>query len=252
MRLALIPPVSLIDDIFNTNYQMVLPHLDDEHYTTAYMSARKRGDFLILDNGAAEGETPRFEALMDIANDYMVNEIVVPDVLGDMQQTLKCVEDFGHFITNPSVSYQDGYGFMGVVQGRTMDEIYQCLDLYNSLDWITTIGIPRILLETLDSPESRVGVARFIAENYGPRFSMHLLGTSPRHIRELSRFGADFEAAGVRGVDTSAPYNYANVGKFIDHWDNISRPGEYFHLDAHHFGHVQVKHNLEVMQQWVS
>src|ERR1700748_2794438 len=125
MRLALIPPVSLIDDIFNTNYQMVLPHIAHLNYIAAYRSARKRGDFLILDNGAAEGETPSLADLMTAAQDYMANEVVVPDVLGDADQTRALAEDFGEFIER--YHFNDLFGYMGVVQGRTIDEIYQCL-----------------------------------------------------------------------------------------------------------------------------
>lgn len=251
MRLALIPPISLIDDIFRTDYQLVLPHIVDPRYIEAYHAARKRGDYVMLDNGAAEGEMPNRHNLMACAFGMMVNEIVVPDVLGDIEGTMREVTSFDDFLEEEVGSQRIEFNYMGVVQGQTYDDVRKIIDFYNSCDWITTLGIPRILLETLDAPEARVGVARYIAETYGSRFALHLLGTNPRYIRELERFRDDFKSAGVRGVDTSGPFNYANVGKFIDHFDNISRPGGYFHLDEHHFGAVQLKHNLEVIQEWV-
>jgi hypothetical protein len=249
MRLALIPPVSLIDDIFRTDYQLVLPNIADERYAEAYRSARKRGDFVILDNGAAEGLMPDYDSLLGIAFDLMVNEIVVADVLGDTLGTMREVEDFGKYLKGHERDLTQ-FGFMGVVQGQTWSDVCSIVDFYSRLDWITTLGIPRILCDSLGEPDARVGVVRHIREGFGSRFALHLLGTNPRRIRELSRFREVYTELEVRGVDTSAPYNYANCGKFIDHFDNISRPGEYFSLEAFHFGIVQLKHNLEVMQEW--
>jgi hypothetical protein len=249
MKLALIPPFSLIDDIFRTDYQMLLPNIGNERYAEAYKATRKRGDYVILDNGAAEGVMPDYDTLMGIAFDQMVNEIVAPDVLGDSEQTIREVLDFDKYLRSHEHDVSQ-FNFMGVVQGQTWSDVCKVIDFYSRLDWITAIGVPRILCDTLGEPDARVGVVRTVQTDYGSRFQIHLLGTNPRYIRELSRFSSDFASLGVRGVDTSAPYNYANCGKFVDHFDSISRPGEYFHLDAHHFGSVQLKHNLEVMQEW--
>jgi hypothetical protein len=251
MKLALIPPVSLIDDIFRTDYQLVLPHVTDERYIEAYRSARKRGDYLILDNGAAEGGIAHLDHLFGIAFDLMVNEIVVPDVLGDYLGTVQEVQTFETYLKNHQHDFEQ-FNYMAVVQGQNWDEICSLVDFYSQINWVTSLGIPRILCDTLDDAGARVGVIRYVAETYGNRFQIHLLGTNPRYIRELVRFGPELDKWGVRGVDTSAPFNYANCGKFIDHFDSIERPGGYFQLDAHHFGRVQVKHNLEVMLEWTS
>jgi hypothetical protein len=254
VKIALIPPISLLDNIFRTDYQLLLPHLtNDMTYYDAYREARKRGDFLILDNGAAEGHKADNEELLATAEDIMVQEVVMPDVLGDLEGTKQEVLDFNEHLYRPTnIAELHDFRYMGVIQGQTWNDVITCIDFYNSFDHVTTLGIPRILLDTLGDPEARLSVCRNITERYGSRFALHLLGTNPNYIRELSRFGSEFVALGVRGVDTSAPFNYANCGKFVEHFDNISRPGEYFHLDQHHFDNISVKHNCQEMIDWVT
>lgn len=247
MKLALIPPKCFIEDIFRTDYQLVVPGTNN---LDSYREARKRGDFIILDNGAPEGEPVGYHALMNLAQDLMPNEIVIPDVLGDLNNTLVLLREFEVEIQQNN--WDREFSFMGVIQGESIQEIEDCLWQYACKAWIKSIGIPRHLIDTLGEPGIRASIATKISRVYGPRFAIHLLGTNKNYIRELSRFKLEFERAHVRGVDTSAPFNYANVGKFIDHWDRISRPGNYFNLEQHHFNIPCVKHNIEAVQEWVA
>lgn len=247
MKLALIPPKCFIDDIFRTDYQLVVPGTNS---IDSYREARKRGDFIILDNGAPEGKALDNHGLLNLAVSLMPQEIVIPDVMQNMGGTLTKLDEFESFIFE--TQYNLEFSFMGVVQGDNMNDIIACLHEYNKRAWIHTIGIPRHLIDTLGEPGIRATIATEIHRTYGSRFAIHLLGTNSNYIRELSRFKREFAEANVRGVDTSAPFNYANVGKFIDHWDRIARPGNYFDLEMLHFSIPCVKHNIEVTQEWVA
>jgi hypothetical protein len=82
MKLALIPPKCFIDDIFRTDYQLVVPGTNG---IDSYRESRKRGDFIILDNGAPEGQPLDNHGLMNLALTLMPQEIIIPDTMQDFQ-----------------------------------------------------------------------------------------------------------------------------------------------------------------------
>jgi hypothetical protein len=245
MKLALIPPISRIDDIFRSDYQLVLPNIDSIDYYEHYRTARRRGDYIILDNGAAEGAMISNRLLEDLATDLMVNEVVLPDVIADADNTKLAVENFAPFADHV-------FNYMAVVQGTTWDECIDLVEYYNTVDWITTIGIPRHLIETIESPEIRAALAQHFYDAYGPRFMIHLLGTAPSVINELHKHHTAFEYAHVRGVDTSAPFNYAWGGFMVARDNVVPRPEGYFQMPLSEIRNGLLEENIKTMQEWVN
>src|SRR5690348_15016690 len=178
MKLALIPPYSQMVTVYQTNYQLVLPeHLANKQYQEAYVTARRNGDYLILDNGAAEGQLLSHGELRSMALGLMVNEIVVPDVLGSMDDTLELAKTFFQFGVDTRFKY------MGVVQGKTYDECCACVEAYyETFGEITVLGIPRHLITTCDKDNIRSELALYIRRRH-PGYQVHLLGTNPEYIR---------------------------------------------------------------------
>lgn len=223
MRLALIPPIEHVNSIAHTDYQLLLPQLiTDPKYYRAYLRARRDGAFMILDNGIAEGiETNQVE-LHTRARQLMVNEIVVPDTLGDLEATINQAKQF-------EACARAEFRYMGVVQGQTLSECYDCIRIFSELPYIRTLGIPRHLLTTINE-DARALIVAFVRRNFGWRFAIHLLGTNRDYMNEFESYGQHYQDQGVRGVDTSAPFVYALAGASLLDDIRTDRPDNYFNL----------------------
>jgi len=252
MKLAVIPPLcwSYRYNESNDNYKLILPmHWQDQGHYDATMLNHRRGGFTILDNGVAEGMQTDFMELQNIARRYHVNEIVLPDVMGDMSATKEAVE-----AVREQISWNDPWGYMGVVQGTTFSDLCALADFYGSMQggWgIQCIGIPRHLLSTVD-PDIRYHVARHI-RSQDSRIGIHLLGTNPEHMDELRRLGDLYRGIQVRGVDTSAPFVYAqaHIASWIGGMNVIKRPEGYFDLKRSEFDRTVLIQNLDTVVRWV-
>lgn len=245
MKLALIPPYSQMNTIYRTNYQLVLPeHLNNKLYQEAYITARRGGDYLIMDNGAAEGELLSPGQLRSKALGLMVNEIVVPDVLGNMMETLQLVKEFFQ------LGVDHRFKYMGVIQGQTLDECCACVEAYYEEHGnITVLGIPRHLIDTCKDKTVRAQLALYIRQNC-PGYQVHLLGTNPSYIKELRDHATEFHAAGVRGVDTSAPFNYAWGAKSMLKGERCDRPEYYFDIALPTT--QSLDYNIQLLKAWTN
>jgi hypothetical protein len=252
MKLATIPPLCwpYRYNESSDNYKLILPmHWQNQHHYEASMLNHRRGGFTILDNGVAEGVQYDWAELQKIARRYYVNEMVLPDVIGDMSATKEAVE-----ATMEHISWMDPWGYMGVVQGTTFSELCALADFYGGLQggWgVQCIGIPRHLLSTVD-PDIRYHIARHI-RSQDSRIEIHLLGTNPVHMDELQRLGDLYRAIQVRGVDTSAPFVYAqaHIASWIGSDNVIARPEEYFDLKRSEFDKAVLAQNFDTLVRWV-
>lgn len=243
MRLALIPPYENANIIQHTDYQLLLPQcLENNRYVHAYRRARRNGSYLILDNGAAEAVETSPEDLMERAHEMMVNEVVVPDVMGDGAATLEAALAF-------SVHTCPQFNYMGVVQGSSWGECMDCIKGFSTLQYITTLGIPRHLLDI--SEDMRVTLVDHIRLKYGDRWQLHLLGMNRKYTNELISYGRAYRMWHVRGIDTSAPFIYAfNGTPLTSHGTILERPENYFERSISYMDTTYI--NLSIMKLWVS
>ena len=211
MQVAHIAPPSLCEDVSALGkYHLVLPHmlLTSEVYARVYWGAASRGDYVILDNGEAEGLAVNyaFNQLCMVAMSGDFKEIVLPDTMGDLNATMVAT---GTALTKiPMLVHDKKLSFMAVLQGQTMEELKMCLDFYTSLELrakITTIGIPRHVVGSVDQ-HARFEMAQLITEKY-PRFKIHLLGASPIWVDEVKDLVKLYPF--IRGIDTSLAFNAA-------------------------------------------
>lgn len=221
MKIAWIPPTSLLHYTNNTNYQLVLPQVlrADPSYAAHY--TRSDLGFKILDNGAAEGALASVEELFRWAKAISADEIVVPDVLHDLHGTVNAARNFEMY----TASYPD-YGYMAVAQGQSITEVIQCIDRFGELDYITTIGIPRHLVDK--GSQTRASLAEYTAKTLPDR-SIHCLGMNVRDTMEVERLA---KTGVVRGVDTSMPF-FLGMWGFDLRRDNCAgayRPTNYFQM----------------------
>jgi hypothetical protein len=259
VKLALIPPLSWLSTSTVTNYQLMLPHLlVDQRYADHYRALAARKDqYVILDNGEAEGKNHFSSAQLVGMGIYVrVNEVVVPDVIRDQVETLNRMSQFFkeiHDLRNDAFGKNDvnTLKYMGVAQGTNYKEVYDCIQMMMSLhkDRIHTIALPRHLLETTGDNTIRLSLAEDIKADH-PNKRIHCLGASPKwpmEMLELAKQGI------VDGMDTSMPYNWAYEAVRLNEakWE-IKRPTRYFSRPARNFDQDILHYNIGLCRRWAN
>lgn len=238
--IALIPPLSHIGDVLDTRTQLVLPSLWDRSvtYRNTYAETVRRGDLVILDNGAFEGTLWSTEALNKIARELRPTEIVVPDVMQSVRGTLDKVQEFQEQIL-------PGFRYMVVAQGLDYSEFFETVRGVVEKRWVRTIGIPKHMHTTLSNGHGssilvRHMLAAHIQRAYPGRFHIHFLGMSEFAREEM--YNRDL-AKGVRSIDTSLPYVYAKCSQSLATSKHVlTRTDDYF--DMHPIDRGLVERNI--------
>jgi hypothetical protein len=194
--LALVPS-ELIGD-----YHLLLPTLYPEGVYRKYYMKLATIDYLILDNGIAESRIVDFPHLLYMARSLGVQEVVLPDVMRNMDKTLRAVAQvFYHAFEN-----RHHFRFMLVCQGVGYGEAVQCAERAMNMfpGIIHSFGVPRHLLHTGGGTRSLV--VEMLRSRF-PQMPIHLLGTHPEYPMELFYHAQEFKQCGVRSCDTSLAWN---------------------------------------------
>jgi len=200
MKFALIAPLwaSTLVLQYRLSYHMVLSQYagDDSDYVRFYARAHERGDFIIVDNGAAEHAGLPFGQVLAAAERVDADEICMPDVLDDGPATARATWDAAHFV--PPCKR------MLIPQGKTWGEWSACLQQLEEIGG-RSIGIAK-RYEALAG--GRAHALRLIHDlGLTRKYDIHLLGFYEDPLRELSHIKA--MQMPVRGVDSGAPIAYA-------------------------------------------
>lgn len=250
MELALIPPVSLLGYTQLTNYQLALPHMfNDIRYMAWYRwLGLQEGQYTILDNGEAEGENIySAEELLFMRHMYRFDEVVAHDVIGDFEATVKRTTTF----LDVKLATNDDAKVGIVVQGDNMDECNRVIDYFAEHDRLASafevFYLPRHVLKF--DREARLKLAEKIHDVFDDKYEIHCLGTNPIWMQEVEELG---QQQIVRGVDTSAPFNYAFATTYIDMGAPVSRPDNYFDLPVDAFTSAVLDANIRRLKAWVN
>jgi hypothetical protein len=245
MKAALIPPKGYLYTTRKADYHLCLAQIAEPAYRDFYRNHIHRSAFLIVDNGAAEGDPVDSDELARVALEYGADEIVIPDVMRDAKRTLQALDDFienGYPDRLPSMSY------MFVAQGTYVLEVIECIA--SALKRMPlTIGIPRHLLETFDRVDARVDILKRFQDEFGTEIPVHLLGTSYLMPGEVLQVAQKFPW--VRGVDTSMPYNHAMASCDLRDRMSVTRPRNYF-TEIHYMSDDLLNRNIETYQGWAN
>ncbi len=243
MQVALIYPPALLKRYgATTKYHLVLPHLyQEKRYKDFYQKRSNEGDFIILDNGAAEGLEFGSKHLYTIAKGLGAHEIVIPDTLGDANDTIAKGLAFSRYT-------RDGYRYMMVAQGSTILEVMQTIDMIatdNKFMYVTAIGIPRLINQ--EDRHARFKVANFIEKHdYNRALEVHFLGAN-KHLDEVGYLA---ETGVGRGIDTSAPIYMGLDGYVLANMDPwFPRPKDYFSMSK---DHKVVRTNINTYLDWAN
>lgn len=218
---------------------MVLPHLfQQKRYRDFYHARSKAGDYIILDNGAAEGLQFGRKHLYYVAQEMGVHEIVVPDKLGDSNETIAMGLAFTRYT-------RAGYRYMMVAQGKNANECIQTLDMIMTdpkFLYVTCVGIPRLINH--EDRHARFKVAKTIAQKgWNKAMEFHFLGAT----RDLDEVGYLEETGIPRGIDTSAPIYMGMHGLDIRIRDWVTRPPNYFEMSN---DNSLVERNIKTYLGW--
>jgi hypothetical protein len=260
MKLAVIPPVAVLNDIQYREVHLLLPQLIDRYlpYENFYMYMPKKKDlkvhstcdkFYILDNGAAEGEKWTLQELYEIADEYgYVDEIVVPDVMGDGKASLDIVQ---------TAKLRTGKRHMYVAHGRTMGSVCKNIASAIRVPGVTTIGLPRCLFDTvINNPHGErlrielARVTRHLATRLGLSIEVHLLGAHPLWYQELQQAASE---TAIRSMDTSLPYVIASHGYMMSGQtpQGLKRKEGYFDWEPSDEEASKIWFNVQLMDRWV-
>lgn len=250
MNVALIyPPAFLKRWGQRTQYHLILPHLcHQKRYQDFYLARSKESDYVILDNGAAEDVTFGPKHLLTLADLVEADEIVVPDTLFDAEETIAKAMAFSRYAIPELEQSGKPVKYMGVLQGTNLQEVMKCLVAFTempALSYITTIGIPRLLVRNEETDKYiRVSIAEYVeSQNLHLSYEFHALGSTPylQEVKMLSMYKS------IRGIDTSVPVSMGLNG--LDIRETTARRHEnYFDLSR---GNIQMtERNIETYLAW--
>jgi hypothetical protein len=247
MKLGLIPPMGYDYMALRSNFHLVLPqYLKYERFIQTYNQAALRGDYIVLDNGAAEGTGIMGNdgsELMRAAKILCANEIVVPDVLGNRMATQEAVFDFIRHCTPEAAKAKK----MAVAHGADLLDVRACIRRLERQPSIKVLGLPRYLPTYKQA--GRIDIANWVQEHFLGRFEIHFLGAAPSWPQEL-KYAAKYVPF-VRSMDTSMPFNFALAKeKLTDRTRQvIARPKDYFAtyqvVDSN-----LLENNIRTMLEW--
>lgn len=215
MKLAIItPPQGMhLLTTMGLGYHLVLAQklLESPLYRERVRSElSNRGGYVIVDNGAAEHDTPPFNEVIDVANYIGADEIVLPDVVNDKDATLEAL-----FSTASWERVAPRRRFI-VPQGRTKAEWFECLEQMlagmHGHESVAAIGISKY------HPTSRLDILNELSTGKYAALRnhahIHILGLQTNDpISEVRAFARHRRAP--RGLDTGAPAAWAQNGKAL-------------------------------------
>lgn len=247
MKIAVIPPISLLPWSLSSTYQLMLPQLlySGVYKTFFQYLCNDASQYVILDNGAAEGYHCTDKELVSLALEYRPDEIVIPDVIGDGPATFTRVQQFLKSTNNwKTVGVRKGV----VAAGKDKHEAFSTvLALLHKFDeHIDVIYIPRSLVRP-DDKDARIRLATMI--RHVTEKEIHFLGASPYWIKEMQQVAS---LGIVRGMDTSAPFNYAFYDCWVGNGRMLARPNNYFNLSGSCFTEDRVVVNINTMKEWAN
>jgi hypothetical protein len=228
MQVATILPTPLLSANPDPSYSMCLYQEVKRNaiYGNYFKELKKQGNFVIMDNGAAEGVNPTAEELMEIYPYVDPSEIILPDVVYDRIETItRTKKAYSNFI---DAGLHKKYQFMAVPQGSNYPDWLRCMKEMIRQDSIDTIGIskfvtPRYQVEMGGATNVRLECVDAILNEAGylkREINIHLLGCwcDPAEIQQIEQV---FPGR-VRGTDSAIAYVYARAG--VEYKPTVLRP----------------------------
>ena len=188
MKFYLIPPNKHLTFMNqgNAGYFCLAHHyVNDKQYREYFLTLRQHlnpNGFITLDNGSAEHSLVTEDILLDIVGELRPSEVIAPDVLFDMIQTVTNLQTFASKMD--SRGYTKHTTILGCPQGSTKEEWLGCYEHMLNNPYVSAIGMSKIAIPkcwnnaTGDTmiAKSRQQCIKHLKDNYLLRKPLHLLG----------------------------------------------------------------------------
>lgn len=248
MKFAIISPIKFLEFSALTNYQLVLAHLlKNKRYKQFYKLLRKRGDYLLIDNGVYETKVPMdVEKILDYADEINAQEIILPDYRFNYEKTQSAVLEA---LQNERVYYTKRK-LAVCIQGNNPTEWIRSLDDFIEIDRIDTICLQKGICK--DFKNYRIEICEYVDRNqYYKQKEFHLLGTCHNPI-EIKILNEQFKW--LRGVDTKSPIFYGNMEMKYNKQSGLDitskfDESQYFETQRIYWRDV-VLHNINCLIEW--
>lgn len=222
-KVAHIVPVKHLSETSANQYHMCLAHLvGNKEYRNHYIKMAKKGRFVLMDNGAAEGQQLNYAKLMESYKIIHPTEIVLPDTLYESGSTIQKSRNFLQFMQD--TDNLDKYRIMAVPQGKTLDEWEACARIFIKDTRINSIGVSKFLNVATKNKYVRMmacyTLERLFKEYNRTDIEVHLLGCDEGPLI-VNMIKTNFKF--VRGCDSAFAYLQAQANKTLTICDD-SRP----------------------------
>lgn len=225
MQMASIVPQNFLEMTAEANFHMALAcFIGEEGYEkyTEFFRNRKEGSFCVLDNGVIEGKPMPFAECVHRAELINADEIVLPDVYRDNHGTYEAVKEaIDYYVQNDM--FDNRFRLMVVPQGNSMEDWLDCaVNLLNDFGThISTVGIPKHLIETCNERDGRLIAISNLYERFPDlhEWDIHLLGCwkTPLEVLVCAKASEQGIIPHIRSCDSAIPYVYARNGlRFSD------------------------------------
>lgn len=223
---------------------MCRPTRESKMYTDFHKDQIKRGAFVLMDNGAAEGEQPTAEELVPKILDVQPTETILPDTIYDKATTIEKAKHAMKVYREAGITSK----LMGVPQGETFQEWTECCQELIEMG-VDSIGIskfitPKYIWDFKTQPVDP-SIVRHAAASYvrllNSEIDIHLLGCyyTPAEISRMATSHLN-----IRSTDSAIGYVYARGQKLLH--PDIPRPeGEIDFLQEKHVDPLLVSVNKE-------
>jgi hypothetical protein len=214
-----------------SDFMFALLHkaIEDKEYLRRVCEYRANGGTVFLDNSCFElGASLDNHLLNEYFEIIRPDVVVLPDVLGDKEQTFERTTQF--LKDYPQVAPYS----MAVIQGSSPEELIDCYNMFMSLDVrIPWIGIPFVYSWVERDPRAQADERIRLMKELNAFFvdttrNHHLLGTW--QAREFSHYR---EYDWVRSIDTSNPVMAALDGVAYGDLGLESKPKSTFDSTYH-------------------
>jgi len=193
-KIAEIVPLKFLELTRKNQYHMCLAHLvlQSDKYRDFYRRMSDEGKYVLVDNGAAEGEIMSYKDLVKVYELINPSEIILPDVLFNEEETIRRTREF---LDNYDLTK---YKKMIVPQGSDRDSWLHCYHMMSCIQGINTVGIPKWLGRK--NLSTRIGICQDLKNI---PYEIHLLGCNenPAIIRRCRTVNDK-----VRGCDSAFAY----------------------------------------------
>lgn len=221
-----------------------------QSYIDFFKNRRAYGDFITLDNGAAEGALVTQEFLLKLVDEIKPTEVIAPDVLYNGFETMEATTEFAAHMYDEHSDIK----IMGVPQGHNVAEwMASYLDMLQfediSVIGLSKLSIPKAFCKVTDSNSISVNrryVVRLLNELGLLTKPIHLLG-----MRNITEFNAYKGIKNIRSTDSCWTILAAMKGIEFD-WsktfDDVNdTPEDYFNHKLTDSEVALAKHNINEM-----